>query len=128
MAVDITERRQAEEALRRVRDELEERVNQRTASLRETNARLEREIVERKAAETALRSEQHLLRELLDSQEADRKLVAYEIHDGLVQYVTGRFCTWKPWPRPDTGNRTIWERTSPWRSACCATRFTKLAG
>ncbi|MEE9601899.1 MAG: sensor histidine kinase, partial [Thermoguttaceae bacterium] len=40
-------------------------------------------------AEEALRNERQLLRELLILQEQDRKLVAYEIHDGLAQLLAG---------------------------------------
>lgn len=47
-----------------------------------------RDVTERKKAEEALQSEQRLLKKLLDLQEADRRLVAYEIHDGLVQHAT----------------------------------------
>jgi PAS domain S-box-containing protein len=48
-----------------------------------------RDITARKRMEDALNKEQHLLRNLLDLQEQDRKLVAYEIHDGLAQQLTG---------------------------------------
>jgi len=48
-----------------------------------------RDVNEQKENEAALRSEQKVLRQLLDVNERDRRLVAYEIHDGLVQYVTG---------------------------------------
>jgi PAS domain S-box-containing protein len=89
VAIDISRQKQAEGALRKARDELEQRVAMRTASLVEANNHLQREIQEREAAEAALRGEQHLLRQLLDSQEADRKLIAYEVHDGLLQYVAG---------------------------------------
>lgn len=51
---DITERKQAEEALRKARDELEERVKERTTQLSETNARLRQEVTERKRAEERL--------------------------------------------------------------------------
>jgi PAS domain-containing protein len=55
--------KRSEEALRKARDELEERVKERTASLTETNQRLKREITERKKAEKALReSEEDLSR------------------------------------------------------------------
>ena len=50
---------------------------------------LARDITDRKQAEEALHDEQRLLREMLDLHEQDRKLVAYEIHDGLAQQLTG---------------------------------------
>src|ERR687893_2760149 len=51
---DVTERKHAEEGLRHARDELEERVRQRTARLAEANARLQREIAERRGLEEQL--------------------------------------------------------------------------
>ncbi|MFH1117490.1 MAG: response regulator [Pseudomonadota bacterium] len=52
---DVTERNRGEEDLRKARDELEQRVRQRTSELVSANQRLIAEIQERKAAETALR-------------------------------------------------------------------------
>lgn len=52
---DITERRNAQEALLRARDELERRVQERTAELAKANARLQAEIQERKLAEQQIR-------------------------------------------------------------------------
>jgi len=51
---DVTERKQAEEALRKARDELEVRVEERTAELAQANKVLESEVAERKKAEDAL--------------------------------------------------------------------------
>jgi PAS domain S-box-containing protein len=48
-----------------------------------------RDITARKHIEEALHKEQHLLRTLLDLNEQDRKLTAYEIHDGLAQQLAG---------------------------------------
>jgi signal transduction histidine kinase len=88
VAIDITERRQMEEALREARDELEERVAERTADLTKTNDRLRQEVLDRRKVEAALLTEQVSLQQMLLSHETDRKLIAYEIHDGPVQYVT----------------------------------------
>jgi len=48
-----------------------------------------RDVTERKRAEDALRKEQHLLRQLLEVQERERRLISYEIHDGLAQRIFG---------------------------------------
>ena len=55
IARDVTERRQAEAALKQARDELELRVVQRTAELQRTNEQLHLEIAERRQAEAASR-------------------------------------------------------------------------
>jgi PAS domain S-box-containing protein len=47
------------------------------------------DITARKQAEDTLHKEQEFLRGLIKSNERDRQLMAYEIHDGLVQYITG---------------------------------------
>lgn len=48
-----------------------------------------RDISERHRAAEELIREQRLLREMLDLHERERRLVAYEIHDGLAQMLTG---------------------------------------
>jgi two-component system sensor kinase len=48
-----------------------------------------RDVTRRKQIEESLRREQQLLRRMLDLQERDRKLVAFEIHDGLAQLIAG---------------------------------------
>jgi signal transduction histidine kinase len=62
--VEALLRRRAEEALQRAHDELEHRVEERTAELAH---------------------EQRMLRQLLHSHDRERLLIAYEIHDGLAQ-------------------------------------------
>ena len=46
------------------------------------------DITERKRTEEQLRSQQRFMRQLLHAHERDRQLMAYEIHDGLVQYMS----------------------------------------
>ncbi len=48
-----------------------------------------RDITERKRAEEALQRERRTLEHLLQSSDHERQLIAYEIHDGLAQYLTG---------------------------------------
>lgn len=59
---EIAERRRAERALQKAHDELEERVQERTAELSKANALLKREVAERKRAEEALRDSEELYR------------------------------------------------------------------
>jgi signal transduction histidine kinase len=47
------------------------------------------DITHRKVVEDRLRHDQQLLKKMVELQDRDRQLVAYEIHDGLVQDVTG---------------------------------------
>jgi PAS domain S-box-containing protein len=64
---DITQRKQAEEALRKAHDELEMQVEERTAELTKANQELRIEITERQRAEEALRENQEALRKMFES-------------------------------------------------------------
>ncbi len=75
IALDVTERRRAEELLRQAKDELEHRVAERTEELTRKNVELQRK--------------QRFMERSLAVQERDRKLVAYEIHDTILQEVIG---------------------------------------
>ncbi len=61
-ALDLTERKRAEEALQKAHHELEQRVAERTGELRRANEELRTEITERKQAEEALRESEERFR------------------------------------------------------------------
>ncbi|MEE8451337.1 MAG: response regulator [Thermoguttaceae bacterium] len=84
----ILRRRQAEQALQKAHEDLERRVEQRTAELALLNRELEREVEQRKKTEEALHAEKRGLRRMLEMQDRDRRLITYEIHDGLTQQLT----------------------------------------
>jgi PAS domain S-box-containing protein len=64
--IDITKRKHAEEALKKAHDQLEIRVEERTAQLRQTLRQLQSEMAERKLAEAALRESQQQLQAILE--------------------------------------------------------------
>ena len=65
--LDITERKQAEAALRQAQEDLESRVVERTAELTDANALLEQEIARRERSEQALRRSELKYRHLVES-------------------------------------------------------------
>lgn len=82
VSVDITERVQAEEALRQANDELEHRVIKRTRQLSDLNENLKKEIGERELVEA---DRERLLRRVVSAQEDERQRIAREMHDQLGQ-------------------------------------------
>ena len=75
----FSQRRSAEEALRRAHDELEVRVNQRTADLKLANSKLQSSINERRRLE----------HELLEITEKERRRIGLDLHDDLGQKLSG---------------------------------------
>jgi signal transduction histidine kinase len=75
-------RRRVQDELKRARDETEQKVIERTADLRRTNAQLEAEIVERKKAQAEV---EHLAGRLIHAQEEERSRIGRELHDHISQ-------------------------------------------
>ena len=65
--VDISERKRTEEALRKAREELELRVQERTAELARANEAMQAEIIDRKRTEESLRKSEEKYRTILEN-------------------------------------------------------------
>jgi len=79
----------AKEAVQKAHDELERRVEERTAELSRVNKQLKQEIEDRKRAEEALREQQHLFKTILA---ATPDLLVLKDRDSVYKAVNPAFC------------------------------------
>lgn len=85
VVVDMSARKQAEEATRRAYAEIEVRVQERTLRLQESNRRLEHEVAERQRVEEALRQSEMKYRILIES--LSEVVYRISLPDGVCEYM-----------------------------------------
>jgi len=84
---DITDYKKAEEALRKARDKLEQRLVERTAELETANENLRCQVFECEMAEEALRESEQKYSTLVE----DALIGVYIIKDGIIQFANDKF-------------------------------------
>ncbi len=89
IALDITQRKEAEEALRMAQEELEERVRQRTRDLQEANLALQNENLERIRMERSLRESESRFRSIVERTPVGLCITNSE---GVFEYVNPAYC------------------------------------
>ncbi|MBD2667185.1 putative two component sensor histidine kinase [Richelia sinica FACHB-800] len=122
---DITEQKQAEARLHRLNEELEERVEARTALLNQTVKQLEQEISDRQQAETAILNSENRLRQHSTAlqQLVQSKSLQYEPFAKAIQYVTEVACTGL-----DVARVSVWLYTEDRTRIHCVDLYERSSG
>ena len=111
MVEDITERKQVEEALKKAHNELERRVQERTAELAEANQWLQREVEERKAVEADLRESEEKYKTLV---ETSPDAVILADLTGHATFVSSRFLEiYGAETADEVMGKTAWDNIAP---------------
>jgi two-component system cell cycle sensor histidine kinase/response regulator CckA len=109
---DISQRKQAEQALQKAHDELEARVAKRTLELRDINRQLNQELAERKAMEKALRESEEKYRSTLQAN--PDPMVVYDMQ-GRVIYFNPAFTEVFGWTLEErVGQRMVFVPEKAW--------------
>jgi len=98
IAGEITKRKRAEAALLKAHNELERRVEERTAELRIANEKLHQEVAERNRAEDALRQSEEHHRTLIETMNEGLSVVD---KDSIITFVNDQFCTMTGYSRDE---------------------------
>jgi signal transduction histidine kinase len=101
--VDVTELQQAQEEVRHAQQQLEQRVNERTAELDAVNAALRTEISNHQRAQ---KSRRDLQTRLLNAQEEERSRISRELHDEVGQQITALMLAMKSLESAAPGEET----------------------
>ncbi|ADJ28336.1 hybrid sensor histidine kinase/response regulator [Nitrosococcus watsonii] len=100
------ERKQTETVLRQARDELEQRIAERTAHLKKANCQLQQEILQRKRTEALLRKERDFSSMILDTADV---LVVILNSQGQIVRLNRAFQKISGYPSEEAQGRYLWE-------------------
>jgi len=116
------ELRQTKDALQNAHDELEMRVQERTAELIETNEELRQEIAERKAAEGALRESEQKYRTLIENVQDG----VFLIQNGELKFVNEAFARIPGYTVEEIHGMTFGELVAPEDRAMVGDRYVRM--